>query len=82
MIMIFEHKLFDVLCYIHISAIMVCAVPHCGVLCFISQEKRHTHSRESTCGGKEEYPSLSASYLRLFLWLILHVQEGAMGRLN
>lgn len=26
-------------------------------------------------GGKEEYPSLSASYLRLFLWLILHVQE-------
>lgn len=33
-------------------------------------------------GGKEEYPSLSASYLRLFLWLILHVQEGATGRLN
>lgn len=80
--MIFERELFDVLRYIHISTITVFTVPHCGVQCFISQDKHHTHSHESTCGGKEEYPSLSASYLHLFLWLILHVQEGATGRLN
>lgn len=51
-ITILARELSDVLRYIHINAITVCAVPHCGAPCFISQDKRHTRSYESTCGGK------------------------------